>query len=118
MSVLSQFDVYNKEIEFYSDVAPKINQKLKELHESELFAASIGVCKKRNVLILEDLSAKGYQMLAKKSGFNFIEAKAILEKIATFHAICAVLQEENPGVFANFKYGSFTHKIQIVENKN
>lgn len=114
VTALSQFDVYNKEIEFYSEVAPKFNQKLKELNEGELFATPIGVCRKRNILILEDLSAKGYRMLAKKDGFNFIEAKIILRKVAIFHAICAVLQEENAGVFANFKYGQFRQKSQEI----
>lgn len=104
-NVFAQFDIYDKEIEFYGEIAPKISQKLSKIGELELFAESFGVCRMRNILILEDLSANGYQVLPMKQGFNFDESSLILKRLATFHAICAVLQEETPDIFANFKYG-------------
>lgn len=105
LNALLQFDVYDKEILFYTEIAPKINQKLKELGEPELIAQPFGACKTRNILILEDLSAKGYQVRSPTNGLNYAETKAILKKVATFHAINAVLQEEQPNIFAGFKYG-------------
>lgn len=105
LNVLLQFDVYDKEILFYAEIAPKINQKLKELREPELFAELFGACKSKNILILEDLSKKGYQVMPPTRGFNLAETKAILKKLATFHAINAVLQNEQPNIFEGFKYG-------------
>ncbi|XP_055301832.1 uncharacterized protein LOC129568210 [Sitodiplosis mosellana] len=116
LSAYEKFDFFNKEVEFYTDVAPKINQKLSDLGESELFAELIGVCKSKSIMILEDLAAKGYRVLPAKEGFNFEETKAILKRIAIFHAACAVLQEENPDIFANFKYGHLSREIDTFKD--
>lgn len=106
-----EFDAYHKEMEFYDKIVPKFDAKLKQLGESELFAEAFGVCKKKNVLILEDLSVKDYKSRPAALGLNVTETEAVLKKVATFHAICAVLQEEQPDIFANFKYGEFNLKI-------
>lgn len=101
----AQFDIFDKETEFYEKIAPKINQKLKELGETTLFADLIGACKSEKIMILEDLSVEGYRVLPVKKGFNIEETKVLLKRIATFHAICAVLQEEKSDIFAKFKFG-------------
>lgn len=41
------------------------------------------------------------------------EAQLIVSKTATFHAVCAVLQEQNPNIFDNFEHGNFKEKIWI-----
>lgn len=100
-----QFNAYDKEIEFYDEIVPKINEKLQFLGEPKLFPESFGSCKSKNVLILEDLSVKGYEVQPSTQGFDIFQTKFILKKIALFHAACAVLKEERPDIFANFKYG-------------
>ncbi|XP_055301831.1 uncharacterized protein LOC129568209 [Sitodiplosis mosellana] len=101
----AQFHIFDKETEFYREISSKINKILNELGEEKLFAELIGVCKLKKIMILEDLSADGYRILPVKDGFNFEETKALLKRIATFHATCAVLQEEKSDIFVTFKYG-------------
>lgn len=85
---------------------PHIQRLLKRLNEPEaLIAETIGVCKLNKVMLFEDLAPKGYRMASIQRGFDLAEAKTILKKSAIFHAIGAVLQEEQPNIFANFKYG-------------
>lgn len=84
LNAYKKFDFFNKEVEFYTNIAPKINQKLRELGESDLFADLIGACKSREVMILEDLSADGYQVSAAKGGFDVEETKAILNYFMRF----------------------------------
>lgn len=103
---LSAHNVYNKEIEFYGEIVPHIQRLLKELNEpNELIAETFGVCKLNKVMLFEDLAPKGYGVASIQKGFDLAEAKTILTKSATFHAICAVIQQEHPNIFANFKYG-------------
>lgn len=117
LSTLLEFDAYHKEMEFYAEIAPKFNKKLQQLVELELFAEAFGVCKQRNILILEDLSEKGYKSRPAALGLNLAETKAVLRRIATFHAVCAVLQEEQPNIFENFKYGEH-HTIVDSKTKS
>lgn len=98
-------DVYSKEREFYAKIVPKINDKLKFLGEPKLFPEYFGMSELNNILILEDLSIEGYKVLPRSQGYNIPEAKAILKRMATFHAICAAVQEEHPDIFANFTKG-------------
>lgn len=113
LSTFLEFDAYHKEMEFYAVVAPEFNEKLKQLGESELFPEAFGVCKQRNILILEDLSEKGYKSRAAAHGLNIAETKAVLRRVATFHAVGAVLQEEHSDIFANFKYGELDILIRL-----
>lgn len=112
VDTFADYNVYDREIEFYGDIAPKIDQKLKELGENQLLPESIGVCKRRKIMIMEDLSAKGYGVLPAQPGYNIPQTKAILKRMATLHAIGAVLQEENPNVFKNFKSGQLNNVIK------
>lgn len=103
---LAANDIYNKEIEFYSKIAPKINQALAKLNESgQLIAEPYGVCKANSAILFEDLTTKEYRIASVYRGFNFDEAKTVLKKAATLHAIHAVLPEEHPNIFEHFKYG-------------
>lgn len=90
---------------FYSEIAPKINEKLKKLGEAQLFPEFYGFCKSRNLMIMDDLSVEGYGLILPSRGYNINEAKAILKRLALFHASCAVVQEDHSDIFAEFKEG-------------
>lgn len=105
LEAFHQFDAYDNEMEFYAKIVPKFNAKLTELGELDLVPEPFGVWPEKNILILEDLSVKGYQARSPQQRLNMPETKAILQKAATFHAICAALHEEQPDIFANFKTG-------------
>lgn len=104
---ISDFDIYGKEIEFYRDIAPQLQNSLKHLNEiSRLTAVGYGVDKEESVMLLEDLVASGYRMISVQDGLDMNGAKLVLKKIAAFHAISAILQQDNPNIFKNFKYGA------------
>lgn len=108
LAALVANNVYKKEIEFYDQIVPKINEALVQPYETkQLFAECYGVCLVNDVLLLEDLAAKSYHTSSVYRGYNFDEAKLILKKLASFHAINAVLQQNQPNIFENFKHGSY-----------
>lgn len=113
LKAFQQYDVYDNEMEFYEKVVPKFNEILKELNESDLMPEPFGVWPEKNILILEDLSVKGYQVRSPTQGFDIHETKAILQRVATFHTICAVLQEQEPHIFTNFKSGRSQNDVQF-----
>lgn len=115
LETFHQYDVYDNEMEFYECVVPKFNEKLAELNELDLLPTSIGVWPEKNILILEDLSIKGYHVRPPTQGFDMHETKAILQRMATFHAICAALQEKEPNIFKNFKRGTLKNCANRAE---
>lgn len=105
---LKAFNVYKKEIEFYGEIAPKIKQLLTKLNETDqLIADSYGVCSTNDVMIFEDLKVKSYRTSSIHRGFDFDEAKIVLKKAAAFHAINAILQQQQPNIFELFNFGAF-----------
>lgn len=106
LGALSEFDIYQKEIEFYSKIAPQIKNVLKNLDETtQLTADVIGVCEENTALLLEDLAEKSFGLASIYQGLGLNDVKLVLKKLAIFHAINAVLQQDNENIFANFKYG-------------
>lgn len=103
--VFANFDIYKKEVEFYDKIAPKYNEKLRGLGERRLFAECFAVCKTRKIMVIEDLKAKGYSLLPGPYECNLSQTKAVLRRMALFNAIGAILQQEEPNIFVNFKNG-------------
>lgn len=116
---LSACNAYDKEIEFYEHIAPRINVKYRQLNESQqLLADTYGVCTVNKVILMEDLSDLGYKLLSTvQRGFNMVETKFILRKAAAFHATNAVLQQEQPDIFKNFAYGTQKKIHSIVSER-
>lgn len=104
--ILSECDVYDKEIDFYVRIAPRIKLLLKQLNETDqLLPGTYGVCEQNKAILFEDLAMKGYRLLPVQRGFDMQAAKMILKKAATLHACCAILQEQQADFFGNFKHG-------------
>ncbi len=99
--------MYEKEVEFYDKIVPKINEKLKELNELQLLPECFGVCKTKKIMVIEDLNASGYNIVPGHNECTIFEAKAILKRIAVFNAIGVILCQEQSDIFAKFKSGWF-----------
>lgn len=100
------FELTKKEIELYHKIGPKINAALRKLNETgQLIAEVYGVCHENSAILFEDLKANEYCLYSQSRGFNFDEAKIVMKKVAEFHAITAVLQQEQPNIFENFTTG-------------
>ncbi|XP_031633749.1 uncharacterized protein LOC116347328 [Contarinia nasturtii] len=113
---MSANDIYTKEIEFYKKIAPKINEALEKLNESnQLIATPYGVCIENNAILFEDLSSKGYRIASVHRGLNFDEGKIVLKKAAMIHAIHAILQQDDPHIFEHFKYGLMSRHTNVLD---
>lgn len=116
---LSACNVYNKEIEFYGRIAPQIIAKYRQLNEpNQLLPDTYGVCDVNKAILFEDLSVLGYRLSTVQRGFNMPETKFILRKAAAMHAINAVLQQERPDIFKNFKHGKQMSQAKRPNTRN
>lgn len=110
--LLCGYNVFEKEIEFYDQIRPKINAKLREFNKSDqLIAETYGVCKKNQAILFEDLTCRGLRCLSVYQGYDLHESKLVLRKIATFHAVNAILKTEEPNIFENFKYSECSSQL-------
>jgi len=100
--VVSKFNVFKNEIEFYSKIAPKLMKFIKETNPANsdivfdipkmIFAEEDD---DRAIIILEDLVSEGYEQERDANGDRFLsKEKAILavESIAKIHAASYALQ--------------------------
>lgn len=99
--------IYDKEMEMYEKILPKLEGFLDQLNvKSKMFAKTIYVSNVNKAIVLEDLTKKGYAIRTSKEGYDITHTKMILSKLAKFHGMCAVLQEQHPDIFKNFKHGT------------
>ncbi|KAJ6627590.1 hypothetical protein Bhyg_17132 [Pseudolycoriella hygida] len=110
---LTTFDVYKKEVEFYNKIVPKFNEKLKDLNESQLLPECFGVCAKRKIMVIEDLNARGYNILPGQNKCNIPETKAILKRTAAFNAIGAILRQDQPDIFTTFTSSHLSRDVSV-----
>lgn len=116
--ILTSCNVYEKEIEFYEVIAQAVRKLLQKANDNDqILAETFSVSKKNNAMLFEDLTLKGYRISSVKRGFDKTETQMILSKIAKLHAAGAVLQEQNPNMFANFKHGEYTCKRCNLKGK-
>lgn len=112
---LNAMHIYDKELEMYENILPKLEHLLGKLNDkSKTFAKTIYVCKAHKAIVFEDLSLSGYSVRSIK-GFDMTHTKMVLSKLAKFHGMNAVLQEQHPDIFQNFKHGK---KLEFFKIKN
>lgn len=68
-NALLLYNVYDKEIEFYGEIASKINKKVQQLGETQMLAKCFGVCKEKKIIILENLAVNQFLEEKKKTIF-------------------------------------------------
>lgn len=106
VGALNELNVYEKEMEMYEVILPQLKRLLRTAGaDGKLFADTIYVSKPHQSILLEDLSVGGYNSKTVKDGFGMGHSKAILSLLAKYHAAASVLQEQQPDVYKNFKYG-------------
>lgn len=98
--------VYDKELEMYDTILPKVNDALNISGIPEnIFANTVYCCYKKKAIIFEDLSLRGYRMPKRSNGLDLEHSKILLRNLAIFHASCSHIRELNPDIFKNFKHG-------------
>ncbi|ETN57725.1 Juvenile hormone-inducible protein [Anopheles darlingi] len=107
-------DVFDKEILVYKSILPTmVNMIAKlgsviELAPHLIYSSEVP----SDLLVLEDLTVRGYSVENQALGLTLDQSRMALEKLAFFHAASAIMLTENTvpnGAFAKFTRGTF-HK--------
>uniref|UniRef100_A0A1I8P3W3 CHK kinase-like domain-containing protein n=1 Tax=Stomoxys calcitrans TaxID=35570 RepID=A0A1I8P3W3_STOCA len=110
---IKPYDIFNREIEIYETVLPKLNELLKESGaEEQIFAETLMVDRERSALIFEDLNERDYIMADRLKGLDMDIVKIILRKLAKMHACSAVLNEREKGCLEHYDKGMFNRHTE------
>ncbi|XP_001359535.3 uncharacterized protein [Drosophila pseudoobscura] len=96
------YDIYNRELEIYEEVLPKLQQ----LAGERLCPKVLHIDRQRGALIMEDLSRQGYVMAPRLERLDEQHLRLVLRKLAMMQAASAVLEErsQREGCFSLKKY--------------
>uniref|UniRef100_A0A240PK80 CHK kinase-like domain-containing protein n=1 Tax=Anopheles epiroticus TaxID=199890 RepID=A0A240PK80_9DIPT len=93
--VLKESDLFLREMRIYRDVLPEMKRRLEEIGETFSYPRLIYAAEKpHTILILEDVSAKGW----KTGGYitSLEEIVPAIKAIAKFHAASVVMEQDDP----------------------
>ncbi|EDV91301.1 uncharacterized protein LOC6568323 [Drosophila grimshawi] len=106
--LMAPYDIFNREINIYEEVLPKLNELLKEIDEFEpIFPTAVFVDRERIAIIFEDLTVENYVMADRVKRLDQEHAHLILRKLAKMHATSAVLNERTAGCLEKYDRGFF-----------
>lgn len=107
----SNYNVQNKEMEFYERVLPEFRCILESINEDpDIFPLALAVDKTLDVIVLEDLVEKQFVMASRLNGLDLNHTLISLRKLARMHATSIVVHERNPSAFSHLDTGFFTRK--------
>jgi hypothetical protein len=111
------YNVQQKEMDIFQNIFPEFSRILKSVGEDKnVFPKAIAIDRKRDVLVLEDLAAKKFEMADKRVGMGMNQLKLGLTKLARFHAASIVLMEESPNIFERYDIGMFSRKTSAFHD--
>ncbi|KAH8346886.1 hypothetical protein KR059_001926, partial [Drosophila kikkawai] len=95
--IFAEYDVYNRELEMYDVVLPKMSQILEEAgFTDKLMAKAIIVDHSRTIMILEDLAPLRYTNADRVKQLDLTHTKLVLDMLAKFHAAAIILNQREP----------------------
>ncbi|KAH8361805.1 hypothetical protein KR200_000830, partial [Drosophila serrata] len=95
--IFKEYDVYNRELEMYDVVLPKMSQILEEAgFTDKLMAKAIIVDRSRTIMILEDLAPLHYTNADRVKQLDLTHTKLVLDMLAKFHAAAIILNQREP----------------------
>lgn len=100
--ILEPYGIYVREMNMYEEVLPKLTKILREefMDPLKYFAATMNVDRERDSIIFEDMSLEKYYVADRLAMLDVEKTKLVLKKLAAFHAAGALLNEREPGIFA------------------
>ncbi|KAH8365194.1 hypothetical protein KR084_005776 [Drosophila pseudotakahashii] len=106
-AVFIEYDVYNREMDMYEFVLPKMKELLEEAGlKGKLTADAIVVDREYSTMILEDLAPYNYVNADRVKQLDLAHTKLTLEILAKFHAASVVLRQRHPELVCK---SLFTH---------
>lgn len=111
---MEPYDIFNREIEIYEVVLPKLKQLLKEIGDDEqIFAETMTVDREKQALVFEDLNEREFEMPDRLQGLDMDITKIVLRKLAKMHACSAVLNERESGCLEHYDKGMFNRHTEV-----
>ncbi|XP_055604094.1 uncharacterized protein LOC129752332 [Uranotaenia lowii] len=115
-------DVFDKETFIYKTVFPKLVATISKLGGAVELAPHLIYSSDvpSNLLVLEDLTVRGYSVENQQLGLSLEQSKMAIEKVAFLHAASAVLLSEGSIELGKFAKGTFhvDHKDKLVYFSN
>ncbi|XP_016954402.1 uncharacterized protein LOC108027458 [Drosophila biarmipes] len=100
-NIFAEYDVYNRELEMYDVVLPKMAKILQEAgFNDKLMAEAIIVDRERTIMILEDLAPLRYTNADRVKQLDMVHTKLVLDMLAKFHAAAIVLNQREPDLLS------------------
>lgn len=93
--MLIETGIFQKEVKLYENLLPKLSQL--SLSTNEMAWCPTVYCHRDDILVLEDLSLKGYKILPREQEFNQNHVEAVLKSLARFHCSSIVYEAELGG---------------------
>ncbi|BFF89022.1 uncharacterized protein DMAD_07871 [Drosophila madeirensis] len=90
---VTTWKVFEKESNSYANFLPDFEQMYREAKKEVTFGPRYYKHSKQlneELIVLEDLSRRGFRNVNRQKGFDMVHTKAALEKLAQFHAASAV----------------------------
>ncbi|KAM7360746.1 uncharacterized protein ACRADG_007444 [Cochliomyia hominivorax] len=113
MKAMEPYDIFNREIQIYEEILPKLKLLLREIKDEEqIFAETLAVDKEKSALIFEDLNDRNFIMPNRLEGLDMDAAKLVLRKLAKMHATSAVLNEREPHSLESYDCGMFNRHTE------
>ncbi|KAH8310522.1 hypothetical protein KR044_001767 [Drosophila immigrans] len=108
--IFIEYNVYDREMDMYEFVLPKMSELLHEAGIREkLHADAVSVDREHGVIIMEDLSPLKYKNANRVKKLDLEHTQLTLQMLAKFHASAFVLSKIQPEVFAkNFHLSFYT----------
>ncbi|KAH8327017.1 hypothetical protein KR074_000656, partial [Drosophila pseudoananassae] len=107
-SLFAEYDVYNRELEMYDVVLPKMSEILREAKfDEKLMADAIVVDRERTIMILEDLAPLHYKNADRVKQLDIVHTKLVLDMLAKFHAAAIVVDQREPQLLRKNYNGHF-----------
>nr|XP_053635499.1 uncharacterized protein LOC128690800 [Cherax quadricarinatus] len=91
--------IFKKESEFFEKILPVLNYELTALGFSPLRVAKwfyTSLEKEKEMIFLEDLRPRGFQMFDRKKGVSVAHANLVLQELARLHAASLLLKARAP----------------------
>lgn len=114
---LGEYDVHRKEMDVYQLVVPELRRLMKSIGDrSELYPNALSVDRNNDVIILNDVTKKGYVMVDRTHGLDAVHAKMSLKAMAKLHASSLKLVEIYPTIFDRYTTGMWTRKTDAFQH--
>jgi hypothetical protein len=96
--------LFRNEVQFYTKILPELT-RFQKTRSTEFQFNAVPQCylARNDLLILEDLCVRNFEMANRIEGLNLEQMHAVLTELAKFHALSLAYKHKNPQKFAELR---------------